>query len=279
MNEENRQKMLALLSDKAANGLTNAELEEIKALESEFPDLAGDESFEIAAAAFAIAGLDTSEQMPAHLQSRILADAEKHFAPAPREAKEEEFQKTFAFEPKRSSVLTWLGWAVAAAACAVLGVNLWMTRAPLPQTAGVQPTPITTPAPTIEQEFQQLLAANDATKVSWTDFDPKKPRGITGDVVWSNSKQKGYIRFHNLPPNDKSKQTYQLWIFEKNPQDQKKPIDGGVFDVDKNGDVIVPINAKLKVVQPAMFGVTVEKPGGVVESELKDVVAVAKVNA
>ena len=71
---------------------------------------------------------------------------------------------------------------------------------------------------------------------------------------------------------------YQLWIFDAK-QDERYPIDGGVFDVDpQSGDVIVPIRAKLHVVDPKMFAVTVEKPGGVVVSSRDRIALLAKVD-
>jgi anti-sigma-K factor RskA len=84
------------------------------------------------------------------------------------------------------------------------------------------------------------------------------------------------VRFRNLPVNDKTKETYQLWIFDEN---QKQPIDGGVFDANEAGEIIIPIDAKLKVQKPKMFAVTAEKPGGVVVSPLEKVMAVAKISA
>ena len=39
------------------------------------------------------------------------------------------------------------------------------------------------------------------------------------------------------------------------------------FDVDRaTGDIVVPIRAKLRVFEPSLFAITVEKPGGVVVS-------------
>ena len=68
-----------------------------------------------------------------------------------------------------------------------------------------------------------------------------------------------------MPVNEPSDEQYQLWIFDKN-QDEKTPVDGGVFDIASEGEVIVPIRAALKVRDPYLFAVTVEKPGGVVVS-------------
>ena len=84
------------------------------------------------------------------------------------------------------------------------------------------------------------------------------------------------MRFRGLPANDPTNQQYQLWIFDEN-QDEKYPIDGGVFDVNKDGEVIIPIDAKINVKNPKMFAVTKEKPGGVVVSDRTGIVAIAKV--
>ena len=44
-------------------------------------------------------------------------------------------------------------------------------------------------------------------------------------------------------------------------------MDGGVFDVeDASGEILIPIDAKLRVIDPAAFVITAEKPGGVVVS-------------
>ncbi|MBK6751223.1 MAG: hypothetical protein IPG67_14780 [Acidobacteria bacterium] len=43
--------------------------------------------------------------------------------------------------------------------------------------------------------------------------------------------------------------------------------------MDADGDVIIPIDAKLKAKNPAMFAITVEKPGGVVVSDRKKIAA------
>ena len=96
----------------------------------------------------------------------------------------------------------------------------------------------------------------------------------TGDVVWSDENQTGYVRVSGLPKNDPSKQQYQLWIVAEN-QNPKTPVDGGTFDIATDGEVIIPIDAKVKVQNPQVFAITLEKPGGVVVSE-KPAVALAK---
>jgi len=99
-------------------------------------------------------------------------------------------------------------------------------------------------------------------------------KGATGDVVWSASQQKGYMRFVGLMPNDPAKFQYQLWIFDKT-RDQAFPVDGGVFDVSSTGEVVVAISPKLHVNDLALFAVTVEKPGGVVVSKRERIVVTA----
>jgi anti-sigma-K factor RskA len=278
MNEKEKEKMLELLSDKAFNDLTEADLAEIRELEKLFPELKDDDSFELAASAVSLTNLNAAEPLPAHLRARILAEADKYFA-APETAveKEEEFQKTFAFEaPRRTSFMSWLGWALAAAACVALAVNLWLTRIQPPtEIVNKTPEPAATPKPaepTLVEQREQLLAAADAIKTVWTN--PKQPSEIIGDVVWSNSAQKGFMRFRALPANDPNVETYQLWIIDKT---QKHPIDGGVFDVTAAGEIIIPIDAKIKVKEPTTFAVTAEKPGGVVVSAQEKVLALAKV--
>ena len=45
-------------------------------------------------------------------------------------------------------------------------------------------------------------------------------------------------------------------------------IKGGVFDMPAgDGEAIVPIDAKIRVDEPVLFAITVERPGGVVVSD------------
>jgi anti-sigma-K factor RskA len=119
-----------------------------------------------------------------------------------------------------------------------------------------------------------ILSAPDLARANW---GPGKMSNVnpTGDVVWSDSKQSGYIRLSGLPKNDPSKETYQLWIVAEN-QDAKTPVDGGTFDINSDGEVIIPIDAKVKVQNPQAFAITIEKPGGVPVSKQEKVPALAK---
>jgi hypothetical protein len=79
------------------------------------------------------------------------------------------------------------------------------------------------------------------------------------------------MRLAGVAVNDPRLKQYQLWIFDR-AQDERYPIDGGVFDVPTGGEVIVPIRAPIRVVEPYLFAVTEEKPGGVVVSRRDPIV-------
>ena len=70
------------------------------------------------------------------------------------------------------------------------------------------------------------------------------------------------------PANAPATAQYQLWIVD--PTRDAFPVDGGVFNVAdyvaQDGKAYVPIDAKLRVDQPAAFASTLEQPGGVVKS-------------
>jgi anti-sigma-K factor RskA len=96
----------------------------------------------------------------------------------------------------------------------------------------------------------------------------------TGSVIWSDSKQEGYMILNGIPANDPQLAQYQLWIVD--PTRDEAPVDGGVFDIPTDGSpVVVPITAKLQVTQPQAFLITLEKPGGVVKSKREVEVALA----
>ncbi|MBY0312648.1 MAG: anti-sigma factor [Phycisphaerales bacterium] len=92
--------------------------------------------------------------------------------------------------------------------------------------------------------------------------------GATGEVVWSDTLQRGYMRIIGAKSNDPKAMQYQLWIVD--PSRDKNPVDGGVFDIgaasSAGGAIIVPFESRLAVNGPKVFAITAEKPGGVVVS-------------
>ena len=110
-----------------------------------------------------------------------------------------------------------------------------------------------------------ISTAEDLIQADWKDGKSPWREPVTGDIVWSSMKQTGFMRFRGMPVNNPLQEQYQLWIID--PLRDDEPIDGGVFDITSTNDVVIPVNAKLQVIKPAAFAITVEKPGGVVVSK------------
>lgn len=277
--EKDKEKLLELLADQAIFGLNEQESAELVRLKQRFPDWE-DVSFETAATVISLSKLPVQEQLPAHLREKITAQAESHFSGDETVTEDSGTTPTMSeisiveTEPANTFGWNWLGWAVAAVALVALGINIWFLQTqPTTTEIAKNPTPTVTPTPTLNEKFNQLLASNDTIKA---DFAPKEFESFKGDVVWSNAEQKGFVRVKGLPVNDKSKSTYQFWIFDAE-QGEKTPVSGGTFDVDENGEVIIPINADVKVSNPKAFAITVEKSGGVVVSKQEKVAGIAKI--
>ena len=149
-----------------------------------------------------------------------------------------------------SSLFAFGGWAAAAAAILALA----LTRDGEPTTAAQgsgelassdrdaavcpacpelpAPSPVEVPVEPKASELREALQQADpkALRLAWANTKDPLAGAATGDVVWSNAKQEGYMRFSGLPKNDPTKQQYQLWIFDKDRSD-KTPVDGGVFEI------------------------------------------------
>jgi hypothetical protein len=285
MNQESNELLYDLLIKKAVYGLDETEQTQLDELDTGKADQEL-HSLEITAAAIGMAGLTMAEAMPAHLRSRILEAAPMHLAPEQTEEAPAPITSTDTIlsaydDTRREQHFSWfslLGWAAAAAACIALAINIWiMQNPPTPDTARVQ-VPAETPRPLSPAEMRDQMMRSDAAmvKATWGPEKMKEMKQVSGDIVWSGDKQMGYLRLQGLPKNDPSKETYQLWIVDRT-RDQKYPIDGGTFDVSSDGEIIIPINAKLRAASPEMFVITMEKPGGVVVSKQEKVAAVAKV--
>ncbi|MEI7928185.1 MAG: anti-sigma factor [Verrucomicrobiales bacterium] len=187
-------------------------------------------------------------EKPLALPPEISARLKREFSPAPVVKK-----------PDNLVLGPWLGWAVAACLLGLLVVN------------GMISHKATSAA---ERRTVLLEKSGDAKRLSFTSAS-NSYNDAKGDVVWSDSKQEGYMTLSNIPANDPTKRQYQLWIVD--PARDEIPVDGGVFDIPAGaGSVVIPINAKLAVRNPAAFVITLEQPGGVVKSKQEVVVALAK---
>ena len=274
MNQNSEEILLDLLIKEATEGLTDAERRQLEEMQGFSPNR--DNSFELTAASLAIANLDTSEPLPSHIRARIEDAADEWFAQ--KEAAKAPARPVASTEPK-IGWFGWLGWVAAAVAFVILAITIWIPREQPPTTAVPISTPADTPFPVPEKRREELLSSiPDVKKAAWGPGNVKDLASVTGDAVWSDDRQEGYLRFRGLPPNDKHTQQYQLWIFDETQSD-KTPIDGGVFDVNvgENGEVVIPIHAALQVKNPKAFAVTIEKPGGVVVSDRSKIVVLGKV--
>ncbi|MEM1080047.1 MAG: anti-sigma factor [Pseudomonadota bacterium] len=145
-----------------------------------------------------------------------------------------------------------LGWAVAA----VLAVVVLVTQLPETGTDTLESAP----------SRLALIEQVDTRMLEWGESTIPAYNRVSGDVVWNTEQQQGYLRLVGMPANDPSISQYQLWIVD--PERDANPIDGGVFDIPPGTDeIIIPIDAKLNVLDPAAFAITREQPGGVVVSD------------
>ncbi len=291
MTDNRKDRLLELLADQMLFGLSEQELMELKQSKIQFPDWNNFDNFEAAAAAIGLSNLKIVP-LPDNLRSKILADSASYLNPAQSSQNASNYDRdrnltipvsapkavrhTVPVTEKRP-FWQWLGWGFAAAACALLIANLWLTRFQKVSEIAKNPQVVETPVPQLTESAkrdQLVSAAPDLVKSVLET--PKGAQSITGEVVWSNSLQKGYVTFRGLPANDPAKETYQLWIVDEN-QDPKTPVNGGIFNAQANGEIIVPINAELKIKKPKLFAVTQEKPGGVVVSKQEKLIAFAKI--
>ncbi len=271
--------LIDLLVSEATEGLDE---ESLAALDQKLNGRSNEErrSFEHAAAVAHLALLDGSpaarSAMPDEARSRLLGavraagnDPRRMTPPAvePQGSPERSNPGTATVTPIRTGVG---GWLVAAGIAIAWGTSFVFQQGlfGLGESGAASPTPVPiAQTPTAAEQRRALLAeAPDTITVAWGQ-STEAFAGVTGDVVWSNARQEGYMRLAGMPANDPAALQYQLWIVD--PERDKEPVDGGVFDVADavGGEVIIPIEAKLGVVAPAAFAITEEQPGGVVVSE------------
>ena len=266
------ERLLDLLAKRATEGVTSAEQSELDRLLAEYPD-ADPQLIDRIAAAVMLAGDLPEEPLPASLRARVESQAVRELPDATSKVTSIHSRT----DERHAAATGRFAW-FAAAACLVLAVIGWWPR--LHET--IEPPVITqTPRPLTpaEERLALLQKGTAVTHSEWASTDDPASQGVKGDVVWDNSKQRGYLRFSGLPANDPKQSQYQLWIFDAK-RDDRYPIDGGVFDIPPGAtEVVIPINARLAVNDPAMFAVTIERPGGVVVSGREHIVALAKVAA
>lgn len=265
------QRLLDLLADRATGGLSAPDQAEMEALLRRVPpltDAAGrpitPESVDAAAASLMIALSSKPAPLPAEARARLLArgmDVVRETASraAPR-------TPPVAAPPRGPGVIAYLGWLAAAAAIAFTFIVNYRAQ---------------TPALTPSAQRTALMTQPGTVVLAWQPQKPFDAQNVSGDVVWNNDKQEGFVRFKNLAALDPSKEQFQLWIFDK--ARETYPVDAGVFDLDNatldpvTGEYIVKMDPKLRITSPAAVAVTIEKAGGVVVTDKSRLVTVAPV--
>lgn len=199
-----------------------------------------------------------SKPLAPDVRARLLAKGVETISPAAR--------TNASATPRGMRPREMVAWLTAAASLA-FAVFTW-NKPPAP------------PAPAWQARVNLLQQAETQT-VAWSTTEDKDAKGVSGDIVWNSKEQRGFMRFKGLAANDPRVQQYQLWIFDKG-REGEFPVDGGVFDISQatqdpsSGDLVVPVQPKLLVKDPALFAVTIEIPGGVVVTKKERLLLLAK---
>ncbi len=142
----------------------------------------------------------------------------------------------------------WAPWALL-----VLSVALWTATS---WWRSIPPDPATA--------LRRAIAGIDASpyKSSFVlrGADPDYT-GATGEIVWIPGEQRGYVRAKGFPAYKSEMATHQLWAID--PARDSLPISCGTLDL-PGDDTPVLFECRLSNVSPESFGVSRERPGGVV---------------
>jgi anti-sigma-K factor RskA len=258
------ERLTDLLAAEAVGGLEPQESAELEELMSAGTGLERDELMTVASlmqVGFLRQDAKNQERMPDELRAKLAQQAKDFFDKGPAQTDPTPVSNIETArrvrDEKAAGKSRWLstdraGWYLAAA----LALAFVIVRGG-PDTAS---TPEQTP------DRAALLAAAGVVVAPWAASAAAEGyENVTGDVVWSTETQSGYMRLSGLVANNPESAQYQLWIVD--PNRDEKPVDGGVFDVPAGqGEVVIPIDPKLRIESPAAFAITLEKPGGVVVS-------------
>ena len=263
----------ALMVAAATEGLAPQDAAELAAALAKDATLAAEaEAYELAATAIdlALVKVAIDESLPQSLREKLLADASNQTASSEPVTPASPGLKLSGTAAQPSSAqaqgFSWtdgraFGWYAAIAATIALCVLLLQPNQP----ATNDPTPLA-------NQYAALAQDPDTVSGAWgfagTDAD-ERYANATGEVIYNTETQTGYMKLNGMPINNPTELQYQLWIVDgtRSNNETTDRIDGGVFNVTAQGEVIIPIDAKIVARQPAVFAITVEKPGGVVVSK------------
>lgn len=253
--------MLDMLTKRATEPLSQAEHQELANA-----GLLNIDDVDLAAAAFDVAYLQEQSahaihDMPESVLIKLQASAEAFDAAPDQAAPAPAAPTSTPTVIYKISPTGYLGWAMAAMLAIVASIG-WL-RPPSPDA--------TISAQSLYTNLTSA-ASPQVVKAEWGAIDAQTHpdfSGVTGEIVFDPETQQGVMRFVGLPKNLPDDFQYQLWIVD--PTRDTEPVDGGVFDAAEtrqgNGEIYVLVNAKLLAEKPQAFVITVEHPGGVVESD------------
>lgn len=266
--DDERSRIEELIAGSVLGDLSSEEQAELDAVDLEpFRDLIFDLDKTAAAVELACLTSQPMDTIPTALRQRIESEANQYIAGSSVNT----VSAGYSAAPTRISVresIAWLACAVCLLIC--IGLVRQIPTDPVAKNVGKQDNSenqdsVSKPAErTLLEQREFLLKDTSTIQVAWADGKTPIDGEVSGDVVWNTAKQSGVMKFVGLPVNDPSVEQYQLWIID--PDRDEEPIDGGVFDVASDGEALVAIDAKLRVLNPKAFAITIEQPGGVVVS-------------
>jgi hypothetical protein len=238
-----RERLLELLADRAVFGLDAAEEAELAALLADHPATDPD-GLDRLAATVAVATGRPAAELPAGLKKRLEADVVQRGA-----------------GPVSVRSGRWLRVAAATLLATTAGLLLLVGRREPESQRRVSnpPAPAVAATPAVQRD-ELLATVSDAVRLDCAAADGEVEEGTAaGDVIWSPSRQRGFLRIGGLSANDPAESRYQVWIIDG---DRGTPVPGGLFDVTTAGDVVVPILPRGFVQGATMFAITREPATG-----------------
>lgn len=119
---------------------------------------------------------------------------------------------------------------------------------------------------------REMFLTNPPVDMIRVTCQSESKKEAIGELLWSDSQQKGFASLSGLEANDPDQFQYQVWIIDAN---QKYPVTGGLFNVADQKGAVIRLRPNLKIRKAVEFLVTQERPGGVVTASRENVVAVA----
>lgn len=306
-----------LLCDKAVQGLSAAEEAELRLLRAELGVGEDDAIEHAAAAAMlAMTAGESVEPMPDSLRARLDARAADWCRGQGDLASKAHELQLVAFEPKspaendaKSELATGQirfgdrvyqaarslrggGGVMSAAACLTLAAFVATWNNPVAQT-GLQEAGLTSTFATAITEaadsirtlaenspvarYDELLSSGRNVVAAHAAAPLPTPQPISAEFLWEPGADRGFIRVSGLAATADRDVTYQAWVYDQS-RPEPYPVDAGTFDIPhEGGTYIIPVSARLPVLRPAAFAVTLERAGGVVVSAPERVLLVGEV--